>query len=48
MSAVLTELPDGVLTDTLNRPERLNAINAELVQDLRTLALRRSSNGRVP
>ena len=34
MSAVLTELRDGVLTDTLNRPERLDPIHAELVQGL--------------
>jgi enoyl-CoA hydratase/carnithine racemase len=34
MSAVLTELQDGVLTVTLNRPERLNATKAELVQGL--------------
>jgi enoyl-CoA hydratase/carnithine racemase len=32
--AVLTAVADGVRTITLNRPERLNAINTELLTDL--------------
>ncbi len=33
---VLTDLKNGVFTLTLNRPERLNALNAELLSDLCT------------
>lgn len=34
---VLSSLKDGVCTITLNRPERLNAINAQLVRELRSV-----------
>lgn len=34
MSLVLTELSDGVLTITLNRPEVLNAFNLDLLREL--------------
>lgn len=34
MSAVLTSLDDGVLTITLNRPERYNAVSLDLVEGL--------------
>ena len=35
MSVVLTELAEGILTVTVNRPEKLNALNAEVVEELR-------------
>lgn len=34
MSSVLTALDDGVLTITLNRPDRYNAVNLDLVEGL--------------
>ncbi len=34
MSVVLTELSDRILTVTVNRPEKLNALNAEVVDGL--------------
>src|SRR5438309_1344716 len=34
MKTVLLSLKDGVATVTLNRPEKLNAINDELINDL--------------
>jgi enoyl-CoA hydratase len=34
MSVVLTELADRILTVTVNRPEKLNALNAEVVEAL--------------
>ncbi len=36
MSAVLTELSDRILTLTVNRPEKLNALNAEVMEGLRS------------
>jgi enoyl-CoA hydratase len=35
MSVVLTELSDRILTVTVNRPEKLNALNAEVLEALR-------------
>ncbi len=35
MSVVLTELSDRVLTVTVNRPEKLNALNPEVIEGLR-------------
>ena len=35
---LLTDLEDGVLTVTLNRPHRLNALNAQMAMDLIALA----------
>ena len=34
MSVVLTEISDGILTVTINRPEKLNALNAEVLEAL--------------
>lgn len=42
MPALLSDLQDGVLTVTLNRPERANAFNLALIADLLD-ALRRAS-----
>jgi enoyl-CoA hydratase len=36
MSVVLTELSDRILTVTVNRPEKLNALNAEVLEGLRS------------
>jgi len=35
MSVVLTEAADRILTVTINRPEKMNALNAEVVEGLR-------------
>jgi len=35
MSVVLTDLSDRILTVTVNRPEKLNALNADVVEGLR-------------
>ncbi|MGE5345391.1 MAG: enoyl-CoA hydratase-related protein [Acidithiobacillales bacterium] len=37
MPAVLTELSERILTVTVNRPEKLNALNAEVVEGLRSV-----------
>ena len=44
MSTVLYQVADRVATLTLNRPERLNAINAELPRDLRSAVERADSD----
>ncbi len=36
MSVLLTELSERILTVTVNRPEKLNALNGEVVEGLRT------------
>jgi enoyl-CoA hydratase len=36
MAVVLTELSDRILTVTVNRPEKLNALNAEVLESLRS------------
>jgi enoyl-CoA hydratase len=36
MSVVLTELSDRILTVTVNRPEKLNALDAEVLEGLRS------------
>lgn len=40
MSTVLSQLQDGVLTLTLNRPESLNALNLAMIDDLRAATAR--------
>ncbi len=42
MSEIITETSDFILTITLNRPEKRNALNDELINDLKT-ALRESN-----
>ncbi|MEY2907581.1 MAG: hypothetical protein RLZZ602_104 [Pseudomonadota bacterium] len=44
MSTVLYQVADRVATLTLNRPERLNAINADLPRDLRSAVERADSD----
>jgi enoyl-CoA hydratase/carnithine racemase len=36
-STILTELRDGVMTVTLNRPDKANSFNHAMIQDFRTL-----------
>lgn len=38
-STLLTELSDGILTVTINRPEKLNALNNQVLSDLEALLL---------
>jgi len=47
MSVVLTELSDRILTVTINRPEKLNALNGEVVEGLRSAFHGAKSNGDV-
>ena len=47
MSTVLYEVADRVATLTLNRPKRLNAINAELPGDLRRAVERADADNEV-
>ncbi len=47
MFAVLTELSGRVLTVTVNRPEKLNALNSEVIEGLRTAFHDAKSNGDV-
>ena len=47
MSVVLTELSEKILTVTVNRPEKLNALNAEVVEGLRDAFHGAKSNAEV-
>ena len=48
-TAILVDLADGVLTVTLNRPDRANSFNQDMIRDFRTLwnAVRDSQDVRV-
>lgn len=47
MSVVLTDLSEGILTVTVNRPEKLNALNDEVIEALRGVLLEARSNAEV-
>jgi len=44
---VLTDLAEGILTVTVNRPEKLNALNAEVIEELRRVFHEGKSNAEV-
>lgn len=44
MSVVLTDLSEGIFTVTVNRPEKLNALNAEVIEELRRVFHEAKSN----
>ena len=47
MPVVLTDLSEGILTVTVNRPEKLNALNAEVVEELRRVFHEAKGNAEV-
>ncbi|MDX9736398.1 MAG: enoyl-CoA hydratase-related protein, partial [Thermoanaerobaculia bacterium] len=47
MPVVLTDLAEGILTVTVNRPEKLNALNAEVIEELRRVFHEAKSNAEV-
>jgi len=47
VSVVLTDLSEGILTVTVNRPEKLNALNAEVIEALRGVFHEAKANSEV-
>jgi enoyl-CoA hydratase len=46
-TTLLTELVDGILTITVNRPDKLNALNDQVIADLGLAALEAATDDRV-